>query len=140
MTVNTITASTGISITKSMAAFLSTVNAITIAPNTTKGERRSSLRPMLMPWDTEFASTDMRFMSCAVPVLSSCRYERDWMWLNRSFLMSPVAIAAAFAEKYWAISVQLKPIRERASRMRKDLTRRPLSPEGMLSSTIRITT
>ena len=63
MTVNTITVSMGIIITKSIAAFLSTVNAMTIAPNTTKGERSSSLSPMLMPWDTELASTDMRFMS-----------------------------------------------------------------------------
>ena len=63
----TTTDSSGIVTTKVSAAFASTVNAMIIAPNTTKGERSSSRSVILTPYCTWFMSLVMRVTSVEVP-------------------------------------------------------------------------
>ena len=71
ITPKTTAASRGMATTNTNAAFQSMVKAMTMAPNTTKGERSSSRRARFMPFCTWLMSLVMRVMSVAVPAVSS---------------------------------------------------------------------
>ena len=71
ITPKTTAASRGMATTNTRAAFQSMVKAMTMAPNTTKGERSSRRRARFMPFCTWLMSLVMRVMRVAVPVVSS---------------------------------------------------------------------
>ena len=66
----------GIVTTNIRAALTFIVNAITIAPNTIKGERRNSLRTMLTPDCVWLISLVILVISVDVPTVSSSEKER----------------------------------------------------------------
>ena len=68
---NTTTDSTGMAAANHSAARLSTVKAMSIAPNTTKGERSSRRSARFRPVCTWFISEGMRVMMVEVPTVSS---------------------------------------------------------------------
>ena len=68
---NTTTDSTGMAAANHSAARLSTVKAMIIAPNTTKGERSSRRSARFRPVCTWFISEVMRVMMVEVPTVSS---------------------------------------------------------------------
>ena len=68
---NTTMESSGIATTKMNAAFTSTVNAMTIAPNTMNGERSNRRSVRLTPFCSWFTSLVMRVISVLVPIVSS---------------------------------------------------------------------
>ena len=67
---NTITDSRGITITKITAASASTVNAMIIAPNTIKGERRNSLSTRFTPDCAWLISLVILVISVELPITS----------------------------------------------------------------------
>ena len=67
---NTTTQSTGMVTTKTKAERTSTVKAITMAPNTTKGERSRRRSVMLMPLCTWLMSLVILVISVDVPTVS----------------------------------------------------------------------
>ena len=68
---NTTAESSGIAATKIIAAFQSMKKAMTIAPNTIKGERRNSRSTRLTPDCSWLMSLVMRVMSVDWPISSS---------------------------------------------------------------------
>ena len=70
ITPNTTTASRGMATTNTSAAGTSMVKAITMAPNTTKGERSSSRRARFRPFCTWLMSLVMRVIRVEVPTVS----------------------------------------------------------------------
>ena len=107
---NTTTASAGITMTKGIAAFASTVNAITIAPNTTNGERRNRRRNMLIPFCTWLMSFVIRLIKVEVPRVSISLKERVLIWANKSFRKSRPVETADFAAKYCAVIAKPNPM------------------------------
>ena len=67
---NTTAASSGITAANTSAAFQSTVKAITMAPNTTKGDRSSRRSVRFTPFCTWFTSLVIRVMRVAPPTRS----------------------------------------------------------------------
>ena len=67
---NTTMQSTGIVTANTMAVRTSTVNAMIMAPNTTKGDRSSRRRVMFTPFCTWLMSLVMRVISVEVPTVS----------------------------------------------------------------------
>ncbi len=55
---------------KGSAALTSTEKAMTMAPRTTKGERRNRRRNILIPFCTWFTSLVIRLMRVEVPIVS----------------------------------------------------------------------
>ena len=113
---NTITASTGMATANTSAQRTSMMKAMIIAPNTMKGERRNKRSARLTPDCTWLMSLVMRVMSVEVPMRSRSAKPSFWMWANtawRSFVARPTA---AFAAKYWAVTLLARPIRPSSTR------------------------
>ena len=102
--------SSGIVTTKITAAFGLTINAMTMLPNTINGDLRNSLRKRFSPLCTWLISLVIRVISVEVPSLSISANPRDWICENstcRTFVQNPTD---AFAAKYCAVILQVRPI------------------------------
>ena len=73
---NTITHSTGIVTAKTIAALTSTVKAMIMAPNTTKGDRSSRRSVILIPFCTWLISLVILVIRVEVPMVSISVKER----------------------------------------------------------------
>ena len=88
---------------------VSIVKAMTMAPNTIKGERKNRRSTMLTPACTWFTSLVIRVIKVSAPnkssweKLNSCTFEKS---LCRS---SPPSRMAAFAAKYCAVTEKPSP-------------------------------
>ncbi len=118
ITPNTTRDSNGIVTTKIIADLKSMVNAITIAPNTIKGERRNRRSTMLTPDWAWLMSLVSRVISVAVPALSISEKENVWIWANSSCRTRLPNPTAAFAAKYWAVTEHKSPISPKATMTR----------------------
>ena len=102
-------ASNGMTIANTTAAFTSTVNDITIAPNTINGERKSRRSTIFVPDWIWLISLVIRVIMVEVPISSISRKEILSIFANnpcRSFAANPTA---AFAAKYCAVIEQVRP-------------------------------
>jgi hypothetical protein len=79
ITPNITAESKGMTIAKLTPASTSMVNAIIIAPNTTNGDRNSSLSVKFIPDCTLVASVVIRVMTVDAPSVSISLYERLWI-------------------------------------------------------------
>ena len=110
ITPKTITASTGMAMTKMLAAPQSMVKAITIAPMTMNGLRRNRRRNMFTPFCTWLTSAVMRVMRVETPMVSSSVKESFWMWAISSWRRPVDVPMAARAAKYCAVKEQPRPM------------------------------
>ena len=96
--------------TNIMAEGTSSLNAIIMAPNTTKGERSSSLRVRFSPCCTWFISLVMRVMRVEVPMSSSSVWESLPICSKRAWRRAVTKPTDAFAAKYWAVTEHTSPM------------------------------
>ena len=104
------------------------VNAIIIAPNTTNGERSSSLNVRLSPVCTFSASAVILVIIVDVPSSSMSVYEKPCMCENRALLILVPKPTAAFAQKYCAVTEKASPTAPSKSRISEYFTILPVSP------------
>ncbi len=109
ITPNTTSDSAGIAAAKIRAEDTSIVNAITIAPNTINGDRRNKRRAMLTPFWAWFISLVIRVISVDEPILSRFVKDSAPIWENRAWRTFVPKPAAAFAEKYCAVTELISP-------------------------------
>ena len=95
--------------TKTSACLKSIVNAIAIAPNTTKGDLKRSLIVMLTPCWTWFISLVILVIMADVPSLSISEYDNFWILSKRAFFAFLAKPAAAFAAKNCAVTALIQP-------------------------------
>ena len=119
---NTMTDKSGITTTKISAAFTSTVNAMTIAPNTMNGERRNRRSTRFTPDCAWLISLVILVISVELPTVSISVNVKLWMCLKRACLTPVPKPAAAFAEKYCAVIEQTSPMMPSAIRTRHIFT------------------
>ena len=94
------------------------VKAITIAPNTTKGERRRSLRERLSPLCTWLMSPVSLVIRVGTPMRSRSENESSWTCAKRALRSLVEHPTDAFAAKYCAVMEQTIPITPRAIKIK----------------------
>ena len=107
---NTTTDSSGMVTTNTSAALTSMVKAITIAPNTTNGERSSRRSARFTPDCTWLMSLVMRVMRVLTPSLSCCAKLSDWMCAKHAERILVAKPTDARAAKYCAVMEHTRPI------------------------------
>ena len=98
-----------IAATKISALVKSMVNAINMAPNTTKGLLRKSLKNIFTPVWTLFTSLVILVIMVLVPTSSISGYDRFIRCLKSTSLNLVAKPIAAFAEKYCAVIATAHP-------------------------------
>ena len=116
------------------------VNAIISAPNTTKGLRSSSRRPMFTPVCTWLMSVVNRVIMVSAPRVSSSVKENFWMWSNTAWRKSAAKPVLALAAKNWAVMLHAKPSSAMAISSRKHCTSTPRFCPATPTLIIRATT
>jgi hypothetical protein len=99
----------GIVTQKVVADLTSMVKAAIIAPNTMNGERKNNLKTMFTPVCNWLISDVIRVINVDVPIVSASVKENFCMCSIRAKRNLTANPTEALAEKYWAISEQVKP-------------------------------
>ena len=103
--------STAITAAKISATRVSMVKAMTIAPNTTKGERSISLSAMFTPVWAWLTSLVMRVIIADVPSRSTSEKDSPDSRSNSAWRTSAAKYVAARAAKYCAVMAAARPSR-----------------------------
>ena len=106
---NTTAASAAMANTKISAHFTSMVKAMTIAPNTTKGERRNRRSVMFTPVCAWLTSLVRRVIIVETPISSMLEKDRLSRCSNSAWRTPVAKPVAALAEKYCAVMELTRP-------------------------------